>query len=353
MRLWKKWTRVKMTSSIIPVAVLTSDVHYDIKTLELADVAMRQAIAKANSLDVPLIIAGDLHESKANLRGECVNAMLTTFSQAQTAVYILIGNHDKINEKSEDHSLNFLARDRGLGVSPIYIIDEPFYSSCWTLIPYQHVPEQIPLALEKAHPDSVLIMHQGIHGSLSGEYIQDKTAIPKDWLKDFRVISGHYHTRQTIKTGRPKKGCKGLFDYIGNPFSLSFGEANDPDKGFQILMSDGSLEFVPTNLRKHVVINIGPTIADSIPSFNQDDLIKVKITDTKEELSKVTKAGVRDMLGLPESYKLELIPLSTQDETKQNKAVQNNNLDDIIEVLTNTTAEQKERLKILWKELCE
>ena len=37
-----------------PVAVIISDVHYSLKTLELADAAMRLAIAKANNLDVPV-----------------------------------------------------------------------------------------------------------------------------------------------------------------------------------------------------------------------------------------------------------------------------------------------------------
>ena len=350
-----------------PIAVLISDVHYDIKTLELADAAMRQAIVKANKLEVPLIVAGDLHESKANLRGECVNAMLTTFSKAATTVYILVGNHDKINEKSQDHSLNFLSRPVNYGdsfddyISGIYLIDTPFFSSDLTLIPYQHEPQEIQTILKQANPKSIIIMHQGVHGSLSGEYIQDKTAIPKDWLADYRVISGHYHTRQTIKCGRPRKGAVGSMDYIGNPYTLNYGEANDPEKGFQILMSNGTLEFVPTNLRKHVVIEMrfeeDNTITSSSNVLKQTvdslDLVKVKLTGTKEQLSKVNKTqfGVDGML--PPSYKLELIPLSTQDDTQQNKAVQNSNLDDIIEVLTNTTAEQKERLKTLWRSLCE
>ena len=69
-----------------PVAILISDVHYNINTLKLADAAMQMAIDEANKLSVPLIVAGDLHDTKANLRGECVNAMLSTFSKllAQT-----------------------------------------------------------------------------------------------------------------------------------------------------------------------------------------------------------------------------------------------------------------------------
>lgn len=65
-----------------PEAVLISDIHYNIQTLPLADAAVNMAITKANQLGVPLIVCGDLHDTKANLRGECVNAMLETFSRA-------------------------------------------------------------------------------------------------------------------------------------------------------------------------------------------------------------------------------------------------------------------------------
>ena len=91
-----------------PVAVLISDVHYNLNNLKLADAAMRQATDKAQILGVPFIVAGDLHDTKANLRGECVNAILETFSHLKLKALVLVGNHDKINEKSEDNALGFL-----------------------------------------------------------------------------------------------------------------------------------------------------------------------------------------------------------------------------------------------------
>jgi DNA repair exonuclease SbcCD nuclease subunit len=91
-----------------PIAVLISDVHYNVQTLELADKAVRLAINKANELQVPLIVAGDLHDTKANMRAECVNAMIETFKNTDTSTFIIVGNHDKINEKSDKNALNFL-----------------------------------------------------------------------------------------------------------------------------------------------------------------------------------------------------------------------------------------------------
>jgi hypothetical protein len=47
------------TKNKYPIAVIISDVHYNINTLEVADKAMRMAINRANILNIPLIVAGD------------------------------------------------------------------------------------------------------------------------------------------------------------------------------------------------------------------------------------------------------------------------------------------------------
>ncbi len=354
MRLWTKWTLLRWTMSK-PLAVLISDVHYNITTLPLADAAMRMAIAKANELGAPLIVAGDLHDTKANLRAECVNAMIETFKTLGVNCYVLRGNHDSINEKSTTHALNFLPDTVTLADK-----DMIFAHDCnvW-IVPYQHDVNDMYQKLKEIQDmqGSTIIMHQGVHGSLSGEYIQDKTAIPKEWLKDFRVISGHYHTRQDIKCGRPQKGAVGLFSYIGNPYTLNYAEANDPPKGFQILMDDGTLEFIPTNLRRHIVLNVDKIqITGKVPveDIRDIDLVKVKYTGTKEELSKINKQTLGKELGLPDSYKLELIPLDTK-STQENVPHRSTNesLDTIIDTMPNTTDSQKERLKTLWRNLCE
>ena len=92
-------------------------------------------------------------------------------------------------------------------------------------------------------------MHQGIKKSGQSDII-DPTALHAEDVAGLRIISGHYHRRETI----PLPDGSTIASFIGSPYTLTFGEANDPEKGFQILYDDGSLEFVPTNLRKHVII---------------------------------------------------------------------------------------------------
>lgn len=333
-----------------PIAVCVSDVHYNLQTYKFADAAMLQAIRKAEDLQVPLVVAGDLHDSKANMRAECVNAMLDTFKQALgIEVYIISGNHDMVNERSEDHALNFL-REYATVVDIQLKIFKP-YGHNFYLIPYYPNPAALTMYLKDLPKGATLIMHQGLKSSISGDYIQDHSAITKEAVAGFRVISGHYHTRQTIAL--PEGG---KWDYIGNPYTLGFGEANDPPKGFQVLYDDGSAEFIPTNLRKHVVYE---TTYDELYSYenpppvvdNSQDLVWVKIRGSQDKLSKLNKYEIEEILGYID-FKLELIPddIEISDTAYDSKTSPNEALDSVIESSSIDSA-QKNRIKDLWKTL--
>lgn len=339
-----------------PTAVLVSDVHYSLPTLELADKAMRMAINKANELQIPLIVAGDLHDTKANLRGECVLAMLETFKTLTVPCFVIVGNHDLINEKAANNSIEFLD---GLNNESIRLVRKAHISlnnKYPALIAYHSQPSELRKVLSTIPKGSTLIMHQGLTGSNSGEYIQDHSAIIHNDVTDFRVISGHYHTRQDIKTGRARKGAVGLWSYIGNPYSLTFGEAYDPPKGFQILMDDGTLEFIPTNLRRHVIVKHNLKTGENEQSTIQiqdSDLVWVKVSGTKEQLSRIEKSSWLEDKGLPQNARFDLIPLDN--ETRHSKKTegmkQSDILDDCIDNNNSLSQDAKERLKALWKNL--
>ena len=322
-----------------PVAVLISDVHYNIHTLELADKAMRQAVDKANDLYIPLIVAGDLHDTKANLRGECVNAMIETLKKRKGTLIILRGNHCSLNEKSKEHSLNFLA-----GTTPALIVADKtdiagFIPSGIHLyfIAYEHDPDVLRKHLKTIPKGSIVIMHQGIQGRNMGDYIVDKSAITMKDIEGLIVHSGHYHTRDEI--------------YIGNPYTLSWGEANDPEKGFKILYSDGRAEFVPTNLRKHVVIEMTEN-GKGIPyNYNSGDLVWVKVKARRETTAVLTKERLSNMLNL-DAFKLTYE--YTDQDIRQIKSGGNTSqpelLDSIIDNIEGTE-DYKQRLKKKWRDL--
>lgn len=326
-----------------PIAVLVSDIHYSLNTLELADASLRQAIDKANRLRVPLIIAGDLHDSKANLRGECVNALVETFKLAYQPPYVMIGNHDLINEKSDTHALNFLQHQARIIDKPVYLPKLKLH-----LVPYQSNPAALYTYLQMETLDkptaNTFIFHQGLKDSNMGDYIQDRSAVEKQAFYGRRVVSGHYHARQTIDL----EGG-GTWDYIGNPYTLTFGEAKDPDKGFRVLSDDGSLEFIPTNLRKHVVVEFTTLELENFRCgvmMNPGDLLWVKIRGPKSNILNLRRSKVDDILGLEDvSYRLEFLP-DPETDTPIVEQDTGKLLDGILDLQPNP-----DRLKKLWRRL--
>jgi hypothetical protein len=336
-----------------PIAVLISDIHFTLQTLDTASLALKKAQLKAHDLEVPLVICGDTLDSKAIIRAEIANRLIELLSVKDAPdTIVLVGNHDLCNERGKTHSLNF--------VKPYCTVIETMYYGRLAGLNVLMVPYQSDVtALRQELLDvecykDIVIMHQGLQGSDSGEYYQDPTALNPEDVAHLRVISGHYHRRQTIDTGKGNK-----FDYIGNPYTLGFGEANHPEKGFQILMSDGSLEFVPTGLRKHIVIHIKVGDLDHPDLWQYDyqpgDLLWVKVSGQQAYLSDLTKAKVADYMQLKEDFRLEVIPeetnttfeMSNRTQTMKQEEV----LDNLIASLTNTDQTRKERLQTMWKKL--
>jgi DNA repair exonuclease SbcCD nuclease subunit len=342
------------------VGVLISDVHFSLSTLQLAVQAFMRAIKTARELNVPLYVTGDLHDSKALIRGECANALLECMRQAKNwgvEVVILIGNHDMINEKGEAHSLNFL---EGAGA---VIFDRP---NCVQLdkglvahlIPYQNDGEKFVELVHGLKKGSLILCHQGVRGAYMGEYVVDKTSVDPSLFKDYAIISGHYHRRQTIVTDGKKHDTYfgvGTWNYVGSPYSTTFAEAGDGDKGIQILFNDMSMQLVPTGLRKHVIIEVDleglDILLHTASHPNPDDAVWLKVTGPALMLDKLSKKEIGMKLLGHANYRLDKIP---NDEEVQLQKLDTMTPMQMIEELIDQNQndlEQSKYLKALAKEI--
>lgn len=355
-------------SEVYPKAVLISDEHYTPSSLPIAHAAMQQALKKAEELEVPLISCGDLLDSKAVIRAECANALIELFSGAQTRIIVLVGNHTLINEKGSEHSLNFLSPYAD--VIGEHKFDEEL--GLW-LIPYQSSQDKLKLILSGCAKGSTIIMHQGVLGADMGHYVKDSSSLPIETFKDFRVVSGHYHKAQDIKCSGDAQITKvnrktgvitaktleypnsiGIFSYVGSPYTTSFSEANDGPKGFRILYSDGTLESVPTNLRKHIVLDRPIlTALTPVPEYNPGDLVWFKLRGPKVALDECNKDHIGKKLFGHSNFKLDKIP---DEEVYSNEIEKDLKDSEILDNLIDSTladADQKKVLKGLWREVVE
>lgn len=324
-----------------PKAVVISDIHFTPQTLEIASEAFLLAQKKALELGVPLVVSGDTLDTKDIMRAQCVNKIIQLIEcSPRLEHYFLVGNHDMLNEKGSGNSLNFLNL-----LTNSTLISVPTHALDMYFIPYQNSIEAFA-SLVKGKK-GIIIAHQGIQGANMGHYVQDKTSINPIQLPGKRIISGHYHQRQDLKL--PKKG---LWSYVGNPYTLSFGEAKDPEKGFQILMEDGSLEFVPTNLRQHKIYEISiDQLESDLPSVNSNDVLWLKLTGSSIDLEKLNKKALGEKLFGHSNFRFDKIP--TETPIFEIPTVTVSKMDLLNHVIDNTdeSLENKEALKLLAKEL--
>ena len=332
-----------MSTVRIPKAILLSDIHFNVHTVKLASEALKAALSDAESKNIPLIIAGDLLDTKAIIRAECANAIISIVENAKTEILMLVSNHDMINEKSKEHSLNFLRPY----ATVIDTVSE--HKKLW-FIPYQSTADDFREALKLIPPFKTIIAHQGLNGAFMGEYTIDKSSIDPKELRQYRVILGHYHRAQTLGDKTNKRGL-GLCSYIGSPYTISFAEANDGPKGYQILYVDGSLEQVPLNLRKHVVVERDYTqIYDPIPNLNKDDLLWIKVRGPASELDTLDKKEIGKVHLGHESFKLDKIYTDSAKQTLEEVETMKN--EDVIDSLIENSPEtktQKVYLRKLWR----
>lgn len=329
-----------------PIAVITGDVHFTVKTLNLATEVVLKAKEAAKRLNVPLILNGDTLDTKAIIRGECSNRLIELLNDSSVEIIVNTGNHDLLSEKSDEHVLHFLK-------PYATVVDFPTNFNDFWVVPYYSDNQALKNALEKIPSGRILIMHQGVETADLGHYVLDKSSLPKEYYDRFRVIGSHYHKRQDIQCGEHQKGLVSTFSYCGSPYTLSFGEAHDGPKGFNILYSDGSLELVPLDLPKHVVTErTTSTIYDTIEGLKAHDHLMLKVTGTEEELRLLNKQEIGLKHLGHSNFRLDLIPTTIVVQTKEVavELTESELLDNIIEALDGTET-YKADLKDLWRNL--
>lgn len=329
-----------------PVFVAISDIHFSLINLNSSSYALTAALNKAEELKIPLIIAGDLNDTKAIIRAEVANTLIRILQNSTTKIFILIGNHDLVNEKGQEHCLNFLRPYAtiidyhtriGFGLKGHTIVG---------LMPYQSDLEKIPKIIESFDAPDIIVCHQGIQGAAMGDYIIDKSATTSDLFK-CPTISGHYHRHQTI----------GNVTYIGSPFTMSFGEANDGLKGFLVVNDDGTYTKEILNLRKHLILGTY-TGKDKIACLRRlsslqnysGDIIWIKLFGPQNELDWISRKDIVDCIGMND-FKLDKIPDDKKTiEVEPNKVLTG---EEILDKLIDENAESKQAAKVLkklWRE---
>ena len=284
-----------------------------------------------------IVIGGDMFLSRASQTLDIlmtVHDCLLRASSGGISVVLANGNHDKVNLESKTGYCDLFSQHPEVTLVHDYMTMGFGEGHLLHIIPYFLEDGSFCDILDKLKSQgfvkskkNFLYIHEGVNGALS---IPGEKELPTKIFNDFDwVFSGHYHNRCVI----PKSNV----EYIGSSRQHNFGE--DEKKGYTILYSDGSHEFIQNkaNIRYRVIdvdakevdihltdmlselkesgryrtkVRVKATSAE-VPSINREQLIgagasKVEINVSEVEQVEISSSSLFDKFDsskLKDTYK--------------------------------------------------
>lgn len=294
-----------------PIALLINDIHVSKDNISEFEKNWDEmlAVCKKHSIE-DVFVGGDMFTSRSSQTLSTLTAVHKALKKAinqNLSITIAEGNHDKTNPEDTTGYNHLWSGMEGIKVIDTYDI------ATWTgvdtiLLTLSYFPENgsfiehLSSALEVAlhtYPDAtkeniILYIHEGVHGALGDFDIEGE--LPQESLMGFKaVLCGHYHNRTKIKGTN--------IEYIGSSRQHNFGE--DEEKGYTILYSDGSYEFVKNEVNtRYRTIDLDASELDAF-KFQKDDRYKyrVKVRCNEQQAKVFDKQQLLD-LGI---HKVEVV----------------------------------------------
>ena len=228
-------------------------------------------------------------------------------------VILVVGNHDTPNADGKANTLDIYSalEIEGVWVSrKVEYLQIPTKSGNLQVITlpwlhkndYKTVGDKLNLLYDKIKKDSPAIflshleVEGAVYGSEKGLAIGSDVTIPLPLLQDRRlsyVALGHIHKHQVL-------GKNPLIVYSGSPQRIDFGEERE-EKGICLVdipnRGVATFQFIPTNARKFLTINID--LKGDDPNPTQTILDEIKKHDVEDKI-------VRVIINIPASLNSEI-----------------------------------------------
>jgi DNA repair exonuclease SbcCD nuclease subunit len=250
------------------------DPHIKLDNLDLIDkfIVFLKGLITDKSIDI-VIVGGDLMHYHERLHTLALNKSIEfcVALSSITKTYVLVGNHDMINNQqflNENHWMNCM---KGLNDNLI-VVDKPTlieqHNNTFILVPYTYTgrfKEALNTLEFNYMAADIIFAHQEFKGCKMGAIVSEHGDV---WeLNEPMVISGHIHDYQ--------KPQPNIF-YTGAPLQHSFGD-RDENIVLIIDINDGKYTFeeVDTGLSTKKILY---TSLDKIKSIKIDKDVDTKIT---------------------------------------------------------------------------
>lgn len=296
--------------------LMESTVDINISIFEQArDICLEKGLTRIYHL-------GDVFDSRKAQTQEMfvvLDSIFEMLQEAELELVIICGNHDKTNYESGDSFLLPFKHYPNVQIIDYYIpIKLEDYKLTVHLMPFFDEKSGLYADILQNNQEitagdtNILLTHIGVNEAKmnSGTIIEE--SIDKDLFEHYdKVYVGHFHDYQIIKGGK--------VIYIGSAYQENFGEDNK--KGFQILKSDGSIEFIKSKFPeyKKISIDVNTKTKAQIDELkteyaNSEDNIRFNFTGSKEKLAKLDK---QEFISLGIDFKSEEVATDVVDYDSQ------------------------------------
>lgn len=222
-------------------------------------------------------------------------------------IYVTVGNHDMHykNKITPNSPRELLAK-----YSYFEIIDSPktvvFDGVSFDLIPWMCKENEKEI---KSFIKNTVSPYNVGHWELNGFYfyrgMKSSGDDPEFLNKYKKVFCGHFHTQSE----------GGNIHYVGTPYTITLGDANDP-RGFWIFdPSDESMTFNKTPITHHVRLYYDEKTWEHKPETFQDRVVKIIVTKSGKKLEKVLDAFEQTCHELVIEYREEID--DTQEDSEE------------------------------------
>ncbi len=271
-------------SEIFPCALLINDVHVDKDNIAEFHKNWDEALELCKRNDIQyLVVGGDLWLSRSAQTLETLMAVRAAVLRATKTynLYVVIaeGNHCKVNQEHIEGYSHIFSDYESVEIVNEYVeLDLTDNVSLWVMsyFPengsfiqrFTNLQEQNSIDRTKKN---ILYIHEGIRGGLA---TPSDDELPAKIFSGFdKTLVGHYHNRKCI--------AGTSIEYIGSSRQHNFGE--DEEKGYTILFSDGSTQFIKNEANKRYRVidvdieDMNEDFVEMLAQIKADGRYKVKV----------------------------------------------------------------------------
>lgn len=258
------------------IYTVVGDIHAKPNNLALVD----KLLEKVENMGNPVILLGDVFDTKEVIRGNCLNLVFTHLRYSDLEWTILVGNHDWFDDSCESHSLEVIS------ILPnVTVIGEHQRVGNISLVPYERNLEKLRDVLADIPDGSTVFGHFDTIGFDYGNGFIAEAGLKASEFDRFRlVVSGHYH----------KFSLKEPLVYLGTPFSHSFGETDQVKYIAAFDDQSETMHYMTTDFPQHRTFEINCDVVQTPFSIDLNDHNRIVLTGNAENILAFDKSPYKD-----------------------------------------------------------